>query len=56
MAAFFLVRYHLPQLSLVAPPKIVFGVAAAAFASCTLASLVAIRRVLLLDAAIVFRT
>jgi putative ABC transport system permease protein len=56
MAAFFVVRFHLPQLSLVAPPKIVFGVAAAAFASCTLASLVAIRRVLLVDPALVFRT
>ncbi len=56
MAAFFVVRYHLPQLPLVAPPKIVFGVAAAAFASCTLASLVAIRRVLLVDPALVFRT
>ncbi len=56
MIAFFVVRYHLPQLSMVAPPKLVLGVAAAAFISCTLASLVAVRRVLTLDPAIVFRT
>jgi putative ABC transport system permease protein len=56
MTGFFIVRAHFPQLPMVAPPKIVFGVAAAAFASCTLASLVAIRRVLLVDPAIVFRT
>jgi putative ABC transport system permease protein len=55
MGAFFLVRFHYPQLPMVAPPRIVLGVAAAAFASCTLASLAAIRRVLQLDAAIVFR-
>jgi putative ABC transport system permease protein len=56
MAAFFLVKYHFPELALVSPPKIIVGVAAAAFASCTLASLLAVRRVLLLDPAIVFRT
>jgi putative ABC transport system permease protein len=55
MAAFFAVKYHFPELTLVSPPRIVVGVAAAAFVSCTLASLVAIRRVLRLDPAIVFR-
>jgi putative ABC transport system permease protein len=56
MAAFFAVRAHLPELSMVISPTIVAGVAAAAFVSCTLASLVAIRRVLMVDPAIVFRT
>ncbi|MBI3402271.1 MAG: FtsX-like permease family protein [Acidobacteria bacterium] len=56
MAAFFITKYHLPELHLVSPPQMIVGVAAAAFASCTLASLLAIRRVLLLDPAIVFRT
>lgn len=56
MIAFFIVRFHLPELSMVASPTIIFNVAAAAFASCTLASLVAVRRVLLVDPAIVFRT
>lgn len=55
MIGFFLVRAHFPQLPMVAPPKVVVGVAAAAFASCSLASLVAVRRVLLVDPAIVFR-
>ena len=55
MAAFFLVRHHFSELPMVASPKIVLGVAVAAFASCTLASLAAIRRVLQLDPAIVFR-
>ena len=41
---------------MVAPPTIIFGVFGAAFLSCTLASLIAIRRVLLLDPGIVFRT
>jgi len=55
MGAFFLVRAHLPQLPMVAPPRLVLGVAAAALASCTLASWAAIRRVLSVDPAIVFR-
>ncbi len=55
MLAFFVIRHHYPQLPMVAPPEIIAGVAAAAFASCTLASLAAIRRVLQLDPAIVFR-
>ncbi len=56
MVAFYLVRHHYPELPMVAPPRIVLGVAGAAFASCTLASLAAIRRVLQLDPALVFRT
>jgi putative ABC transport system permease protein len=56
MSAFFIVRHHFPGLPMVAPPRIVFGVAAAAFTSCTLASLAAIRRVLQLDPALVFRS
>ncbi len=55
MTAFFVVRQQYPQLPMVAPPKVVLGVAAAAFLSCTLASLAALRRVLQLDPAIVFR-
>ena len=55
MAAFFLVRAHFPELAMATPPRLVFGVAAAAFVSCTLASLVAVRRVLQFDPAIVFR-
>lgn len=55
MLGFFLVRMHFPQLPMVSPPKVIAGVAAAAFASCSFASLVAIRRVLLVDPAIVFR-
>lgn len=55
MIAFFLVRFHFTELAMATPPRLVFGVAAAAFASCTLASLVAVRRVLLFDPAIVFR-
>ncbi len=56
MAGFFLVRHLMPALPLVAPPTLVLGVAAAALVSCTLASLAAIRRVLQLDAALVFRS
>jgi putative ABC transport system permease protein len=56
MGAFFAVRHHYPALPMVAPPKLVLGVAAAALASCTLASLAAIRRVLQLDPALVFRS
>jgi len=56
MAAFFVMRAHLPELPMVASPRIVLGVALAAFISCTLASLAAIRRVLLLDPALVFRS
>jgi putative ABC transport system permease protein len=55
IAAFFIVRAHFPQLTMVASPQIVLGVAVAAFASCTMASMAAVRRVLQLDPAIVFR-
>jgi putative ABC transport system permease protein len=55
MAAFFVVRAHYPELNMVAPARLLAGVAAAAFLSCTLASLAAIRRVLQLDPALVFR-
>lgn len=55
MIAFFLVRAHFPELAMAAPPRLVVGIAVAAFASCTLASLVAVRRVLRFDPAIVFR-
>ncbi len=56
MSAFFLVRHHLPELPMVAPPSLVLGIAAASFVTCTLASVAAIRRVLKLDAALVFRS
>ena len=55
MVAFFFVRFHFRELAMATPPRLVFGVGAAAFASCTLASLVAVRRVLLFDPGIVFR-
>lgn len=55
MAAFLLVRFGFPELAMATPPRLVFGVAAGAFAACTLASLVAVRRVLGVDPAIVFR-
>jgi putative ABC transport system permease protein len=56
MGAFLLVRHLSPSLPMVLPPRIVLGVAGAALASCTLASLAAIRRVLQLDPALVFRS
>jgi putative ABC transport system permease protein len=56
MAAFYLVRHLYPALPMVAPPALVLGIAAAAVASCTAASAAAIRRVLQLDPAIVFRS
>ncbi len=56
MAAFYLVRHHFPALPMVAPPRLVLGIAAAALVSCTLASMAAIRRVLQLDPALVFRS
>ena len=56
MAAFYLVRHLYPGLPMVAPPRLVLGIAAAALASCTVASLAAIRRVLQLDPALVFRS
>ena len=56
IVAFLVVRHLVPALPMVAPPRLILGVAAAALASCTLASLAAIRRVLALDPAIVFRS
>lgn len=56
MLAFLVMRAHLPQLPMVLTPHIVLGVAMAAALSCTLASLAAIRRVLRLDPAVVFRS
>ena len=55
MIAFFVMRHLTPELSMAVTPKLILEVAAAAFVSCTLGSLVAVRRVLLLDPAIVFR-
>lgn len=56
MAAFFLVRHLYPGLPMAAPPGLVLGIAAAALVSCTAASVAAIRRVLQLDPALVFRS
>jgi len=55
MLAFGFVRFCFSELAMAVTPSLVVGVALAAFLSCTLASLVAVRRVLLLDPAIVFR-
>jgi putative ABC transport system permease protein len=53
--AFFLVRSLFTSLPMKATPGMITAVAVAALASCTLASLAAIRRVLTLDPAIVFK-
>jgi putative ABC transport system permease protein len=53
--AFFLVRSLFTSLPMMATPGIVASVAVAALVSCTLASLAAVRRVLTLDPAIVFK-
>jgi putative ABC transport system permease protein len=55
VAAFFVARAGLSSLRMVATPQILAGVAITSFVSCTLASIAAIRRVLALDAATVFR-
>lgn len=55
MIAFFGVRLSFPELAMATPPRLVIGVGVAAFVSCTLASLVAVRRVLRFDPALVFR-
>lgn len=55
ISAFMLLRHLLPQLPMLAPWEMLVGVALASLVSCTLASLAAIRRVLVLDPAIVFR-
>jgi ABC-type lipoprotein release transport system permease subunit len=49
------VRLSFSVLAMAVTPQLVVGVGLAAFTSCTLASLVAVRRVLLTDPAIVFR-
>lgn len=56
MASFFLVRHLTPGLPMAAPHELVLGIAAAALLSCTAASVAAIRRVLRLDPALVFRS
>jgi putative ABC transport system permease protein len=56
IAAFYAVRHLYPALPMVAPPALVLGIAAAALVSCTAASVAAIRRVLQLDPALVFRS
>jgi putative ABC transport system permease protein len=53
--AFFAVSHAYPNLPMKASPEILGGVALAALLSCTLASFAAIRRVLTLDPAIVFK-
>jgi putative ABC transport system permease protein len=55
-AAFFAVRHAFPSLPMSITPTMLGGIAAAAFVSCTIASLVAVRRVLSLDPALVFRS
>ncbi|HET7825250.1 MAG TPA: ABC transporter permease, partial [Anaeromyxobacter sp.] len=56
IGAFYVVRHLYPELPMVASPTLVLGVAAAALVSCTAASVAAIRRVLQLDPALVFRS
>jgi putative ABC transport system permease protein len=56
LGIFFLVRLSFTQLPMVASPQALAGVGVASLVSCTLASVAAIRRVLSLDPAIVFRT
>jgi putative ABC transport system permease protein len=53
--AFFLVRHAYPSLPMKATPEMLAAIALAAFVSCTVASLAAVRRVLTLDPAIVFK-
>ncbi len=55
IGAFLLVRHAYPNLPMKATTEMLLGVALAAVVSCTLASFAAIRRVLTLDAAIVFK-
>ncbi len=55
MCAFFAVRLSFRELAMASPPSLIAQVAIAAFLSCTTASLVAVRRVLRFDPAIVFR-
>jgi putative ABC transport system permease protein len=53
--AFLLLRHAHPDLPMKADPAVMGAVAASALASCTVASLAAVRRVLTLDPAIVFK-
>jgi putative ABC transport system permease protein len=53
--AFFVVRHAYPSLPMKATPEMLVGVALAALLSCTLASFAAIRRVLTVDPAVVFK-
>ena len=55
LCGFFVVKLNLPQLPMVTPARLFVGVGIASLVSCTLSSLAAIRRVLSLDPAIVFR-
>jgi len=55
MGCFFAVRGYFSELAMAAPPRLIVEVAAAALASCTLASLAAVQRVLRFDPGIVFR-
>lgn len=54
-SAFLAVRHALPNLPMQATPGMIAAVALAALVSCSLASLAAVRRVMTLDPAIVFR-
>jgi putative ABC transport system permease protein len=54
-SAFFLIRHAYPNLPMKLTPEMLVGVAVAALLSCTLASFAAIRRVVTLDPAIVFK-
>ena len=49
-------KAYYAELPMASPPAVIVKVALGAFASCTLASLVAVRRVLSVDSAIVFRS
>lgn len=55
MLLFQIVRMHLPELNMSAPPSLILQVATASWLSCTAASLLAIRRVLASDPAVTFR-
>jgi len=55
MSLFQVVRMHLPELNMTAPPSLILQVLLASWISCTAASLLAIRRVLASDPAVSFR-
>ena len=56
LGCFLLAREGLSSLRMLLTPQILVGVAIVSFVTCTLASIVAMRRVLTLDPASVFRT